>query len=142
MITEKVLRERISNKGHAFTVLEDRFMPRIREEYLDCVIYLYYSKQDAERGAIHENGGSGFLVGRFVNHEGRQKNSPSVRFGNLAMMPGEPVYHKHSESQGEESFLVDIRTISGYSGSPVFVMARTLDTFGTGGGLALRAGGP
>src|SRR5262249_33609865 len=32
-----------------------------------------------------------FVVGRFVNHAGRQKNQPSARFGNIAQMPGDPI---------------------------------------------------
>jgi hypothetical protein len=36
-------------------------MPRIRDEILDCVIYLYRSVHEAEEGI--NIGGSGFLVG-------------------------------------------------------------------------------
>jgi Trypsin-like peptidase domain len=59
-----------------------------------------------------------FVVGRFVNHEGKQRNLPSARFGNIAQMPWEPI-----EFNGflQESFLVEARSIAGYSGSPVFV---------------------
>jgi hypothetical protein len=32
-----------------------------------------------------------FMVGRFIQHEGRQRNTPVVRFGNISMMPWEPV---------------------------------------------------
>lgn len=60
-----------------------------------------------------------FLIGRFYGHEGRQTNIPTARFGNLAMMPKEPVRHETGLLQ--ESFLVEIRTVSGYSGSPVFL---------------------
>ena len=65
-------------------------------------------------------GDDAFLVGRFVNHEGKQRNMPTVRFGNIAMMPWEPIWQ---ESRGirQESFLVEMRSIGGYSGSPVFV---------------------
>jgi hypothetical protein len=187
-------------------------MPRIRDAYLDCAIYLYASETDAEAGA--RTGGSGFLigipttdllrnvwiiyavtnkhvvvngnsvvrlrtkhgkhfimpiderawifhsngddlaiclfhfdwqnirfnfvprnifldkgtinrynigpgdetfvVGRFINHEGRQQNLPTVRFGCIAQMPDEPVLQ-------QESFLVEARSIGGFSGSPVFV---------------------
>jgi len=61
-----------------------------------------------------------FMVGRFINHEGRQKNQPAVRFGNISMMPYETVVHptRHID---QESFLVEMRSISGFSGSPVFV---------------------
>ena len=60
-----------------------------------------------------------FMVGRFVNHEGKQKNTPALRFGNLAMMPEEPI--RDSNGILQESFLVECRSIPGYSGSPVFV---------------------
>jgi len=62
-----------------------------------------------------------FMVGRFVNHEGEQRNIPAMRWGHIAMMPYEPVYHPSNESGRQESFLVEIHTIPGYSGSPVFV---------------------
>ena len=63
------------------------------------------------------NFGSGdetFVIGRFINHEGKQQNLPTARFGCIAQMPIEPV-------DGQESFLVETRSIGGYSGSPVFV---------------------
>jgi hypothetical protein len=60
-----------------------------------------------------------FLVGRFVNHEGRQTNLPTVRFGAIAQMPLEPIRQEHGFMQ--ESFLVETKTVAGYSGSPVFV---------------------
>jgi len=61
-----------------------------------------------------------FFLGRFMTHEGKQQNLPSARFGNIAMMPWEAV---HSSKRGidQESFLVEARSLSGYSGSPVFV---------------------
>jgi len=58
-----------------------------------------------------------FVVGRFINHEGRQKNSPTARFGNIAQMPNEPVKVGGFD---QECFLVEARSIGGYSGSPVF----------------------
>jgi hypothetical protein len=61
-----------------------------------------------------------FIVGRFVNHEGKQKNTPSVRFGQISMMPDEPVDSPFS-GKPQECFLVDAKTRCGYSGSPAFV---------------------
>ncbi|WP_413992224.1 trypsin-like peptidase domain-containing protein [Labrys okinawensis] len=58
-----------------------------------------------------------FVVGRFVNHEGKQRNNPTVRFGNIAQMPDEPI---RVGGFDQESFLVEARSIGGYSGSPVF----------------------
>jgi hypothetical protein len=60
-----------------------------------------------------------FMVGRFGTHEGRQRNTPVVRFGNISMMPFEPVMHRRGYKV--ESFLVEARSLSGFSGSPVFV---------------------
>jgi hypothetical protein len=59
-----------------------------------------------------------FVIGRFVNHEGKQRNLPSARFGNIAQMPWEPI---EFGGLSQESFLVEARSIAGYSGSPVFV---------------------
>lgn len=59
-----------------------------------------------------------FMVGRFIQHDGRQRNLPSVRFGNIAMMPLESI--PHPEGINQESFMVETRSIGGYSGSPVF----------------------
>ena len=59
-----------------------------------------------------------FLIGRLVSQSGQQRNTPVVRFGNLSMLayPDEPVdmgqYGKH------EAFLVECRSLSGFSGSP------------------------
>ncbi len=60
-----------------------------------------------------------FIVGRFINHEGKQQNLPTVRFGCVAQMPIEPVRQDMGFEQ--ESFLVEARSIGGYSGSPVFL---------------------
>jgi hypothetical protein len=63
-----------------------------------------------------------FTVGRFVSAEGRQRNSPSVRFGNIAHIAPDPVrHHVGLRVHEQESFLVEARSIPGFSGSPVFV---------------------
>jgi hypothetical protein len=72
---------------------------------------------------FHEDIGIGddtIMVGRFINHDGRQKNSPAVRFGNIAMMDREKI---HIEGTGfdQESFLVEVRSLPGYSGSAVLL---------------------
>jgi Trypsin-like peptidase domain len=58
------------------------------------------------------------MLGRFVNHEGRTRNLPAARFGNIAMLPYEPVRTPRGLLQ--EVFLVECRSLPGYSGSPVF----------------------
>ena len=64
-----------------------------------------------------------FTVGRFINHEGQQSNQPSARFGQISMMPKEPVEvprENPTRTVMQESFLAETRTMGGYSGSPVF----------------------
>jgi hypothetical protein len=62
-----------------------------------------------------------FVVGRFINSQGTVRNIPSVRFGNIAQMPIEPIEQNRVFGKfQQESFLVEARSISGYSGSPVF----------------------
>ena len=60
-----------------------------------------------------------YMVGRFINHEGYQRNLPTVRFGAIAQMPGEPIPTQWKVQ--EEAYLVEMRSISGFSGSPVIV---------------------
>jgi hypothetical protein len=59
------------------------------------------------------------MVGRYINQELHQFDRPAVRFGNLAMLP-ELVYQVQRSFE-QESFLVDMRSHAGFSGSPVFV---------------------
>src|SRR5438876_12389505 len=66
-----------------------------------------------------------FMVGRFINHEGTQQNKPSVRFGHIAMMPGEPITNPKTGFR-QNCYLVDCRSMGGYSGSPVFVMPQSM----------------
>src|ERR1044072_871709 len=76
-----------------------------------------------------------FMVGRFFSHAGKQRNTPSLRFGNIAMLPFERI--KLGEEVGQhmqEAFLVETRSISGFSGSPVFVYEPTGETFLTNQG--------
>lgn len=65
-----------------------------------------------------------FVAGRFINHEGKQRNLPTARFGNVAQLPWEKVRQSGRQTKtgyfDQESFLVEARSIGGYSGSPVF----------------------
>ena len=60
-----------------------------------------------------------YMIGRFVNQEGFQKNLPTARFGAIAQMPGEPIWTKWVTH--DEAYLVEVRSIAGFSGSPVVV---------------------
>ena len=63
-------------------------------------------------------GEEAFSVGRLVDHDGKQKHAPVVRFGNIAQMPSEKIRQDHGFLQ--ESYLVESRSMGGSSGSPVF----------------------
>jgi hypothetical protein len=61
------------------------------------------------------------MIGRFINIEGKQQNIPTGRVGHIAQMPLEPIQSEdNGASYDQESFLADIKSIGGYSGSPVF----------------------
>jgi hypothetical protein len=72
-----------------------------------------------------------YMIGRFINHEGTPRNTPSVRFGNISMLPFEPIYID-AETKPQLSFAIELRSMCGYSGSPVFVEV---------GGIQKRGGG-
>jgi hypothetical protein len=60
-----------------------------------------------------------FTIGLFSPHPGEAINEPIVRIGNLAAIPTEPVRTKNYGSV--EAYLVETRSIGGFSGSPVFI---------------------
>ncbi len=66
-----------------------------------------------------------FLVGRLISQSGVEKNTPVARFGTIALGadPDEPIQYRERE---QEAFLVECHSISGFSGSPVFVMTDRL----------------
>lgn len=59
-----------------------------------------------------------FAVGRFIHRDGTQRNVPTARFGHIAQMPSDIL---DEQGRTQESFLVEARSIGGYSGSAVFV---------------------
>lgn len=77
----------------------------------------FVTKQHVENGTISP-GDETFMVGRFVTVQGQQRNTPALRFGNVAMLPYEPIEDEYGLKQ--ESFIIECRSIPGYSSSPVF----------------------
>ncbi len=64
-------------------------------------------------------------IGRFKQHAGRIMNMPSVRFGHISMNPSEEepiIYELGGKEKRQPAFLVEARSRSGYSGSPVFTL--------------------
>jgi len=60
------------------------------------------------------------IVGLFRSHYGKNRNVPIVRVGNISALPGEPVFTRYTGYIS--AYLVEARSISGLSGSPVFVL--------------------
>lgn len=60
-----------------------------------------------------------FMVGRFVNHDGGSAaNSPALRFGHISV---DPKILDDDQDGTSLSYVLDIHSRSGFSGSPVFV---------------------
>jgi hypothetical protein len=62
-----------------------------------------------------------FMLGLFVDHDGITKNVPSARFGQISMMPNEQATIPQKTGCDGISYIVDMHSRSGFSGSPVFV---------------------
>lgn len=60
-----------------------------------------------------------FMVGRFMDHDGGLTNVPSVRFGNVAVMPQN--IKQPTGAADLPSFILDLHSRTGFSGSPVYV---------------------
>ena len=62
-----------------------------------------------------------FMVGLFIDHDGVSVNVPSARFGNISMLPSAKATIKQPTGYQGESFVVDMHSRTGFSGSPVYV---------------------
>ncbi|MEO6887988.1 MAG: hypothetical protein ABI456_02820 [Ktedonobacteraceae bacterium] len=62
-----------------------------------------------------------YTVGLYSLVPGRNDNVPVVRVGNVAMMPGEPI--RCGDNMDRELYLIEMRSIAGLSGSPVFAFS-------------------
>ncbi len=59
-----------------------------------------------------------YMAGRFIGLDGKQRNDPCVRFGNISMMPQ---FIERPGLTAQESFVIEMRSKAGFSGAPVFV---------------------
>ena len=62
-----------------------------------------------------------FVVGLFTSHYGEAHNIPIVRFGHIAAISDEPVLTEYGDMHG---LLVEVKSLGGLSGSPVFLRHR------------------
>lgn len=66
-------------------------------------------------------------VGLYSLVPGRDDNVPVIRTGNIAMMPGEPI--RGIDDVERELYLIEMRSIAGLSGSPVFASSPVTNTY-------------
>lgn len=78
------------------------------------------AKQRAESGEDIAPGDSVAVVGLYTSHHGAIRNAPVLRTGNIAALADEPVLTARGYA---EAHLIELRTIAGLSGSPVFQTA-------------------
>jgi hypothetical protein len=87
-------------------------------KYIGVGIDMFVTQERMKTSAIGP-GDETFTVGRFIARDERQSNAPIVRFGHISGSGTELI--ERIDGFKQESFLVESHSISGFSGSPVFV---------------------
>jgi hypothetical protein len=85
---------------------------------------MFVSDEELKSGLI----GAGediFMIGRFIDHDGVSTNVPAARFGHISVMP--QLIEQETGAIDKPSYILDLHSRTGFSGSPVFVYR----TFGT-----------
>jgi hypothetical protein len=62
-----------------------------------------------------------FMIGLFIDNSGISTNVPSARFGNISMVPNESATIEQPTKYSGVSYVIDVHSRTGFSGSPVFV---------------------
>jgi hypothetical protein len=61
------------------------------------------------------------MIGMFVDHYGGKRNKPAARFGNLSLLADKDALVRQPNEVMRPSHLIDMRSRTGFSGSPVVV---------------------
>jgi hypothetical protein len=77
-----------------------------------------------------------FFIGRFVDHQGKTVNTPTLRFGNVALLTEDEIFDNET-GMSQVSYLAEARSIKGFSGSPTFVYILPLSPRGRGADLTI-----
>jgi hypothetical protein len=75
---------------------------------------------DLQRELEFGPGDEVFFMGRYVDIDGKEHNEPVLRSGMVAGFPSAPI-HQAKRAHYQQTILVEARSLSGFSGSPVFV---------------------
>ena len=66
-------------------------------------------------------GEDGFMLGLFANHPGKERNLIAARFGNVSLLASDDDPIRQGNKDLTPSHLFDMRSRTGFSGSPVFL---------------------
>jgi hypothetical protein len=84
---------------------------------------MFWTREDVERNDLIGLGDETFVAGLFPELEGKRRNSPIFHFGNLIGLPSEKIVIEIEDGKKgpADAYLVEVRSIKGLSGSPVFL---------------------
>jgi hypothetical protein len=100
-----------------FPIWQEDFISLLDYESIKATMFL--TDETIENKSVGV-GDEVFVVGLFSKHTGKEKNLPIIRTGNIAMMSDEPI--PTTLFGNIEAYLVEMHSIGGLSGSPVFVL--------------------
>lgn len=92
--------------------------------------YMFVEREKSSAIAVGENA---FMLGLFLDFDGRATPVPVARFGHVSMVADERARIKQPTKYEGESFIVDMHSRSGFSGSPVFAYRLSFIGFGRNG---------
>jgi hypothetical protein len=104
-----------NERGHDVAVIEAPMLER--PELLKSISTDMFACQDRILSESIGPGEDVCMVGRFVCHDGGKVNRPSLRFGNISVMP---TMVRQPNGVVGECYCLDLHSRAGYSGSPVF----------------------
>ena len=87
------------------------------EDQISSAAFNQLLSEEASRQADVGAGDDVLMIGRFINHQGRETIRPAVRFGNISMAP-EKIWHP-TLKRFQLSYAVEKKSRTGFSGSPV-----------------------
>jgi hypothetical protein len=84
---------------------------------------MFWMADNVTEGDFIGLGDETFVAGLFPEFTGTQRNSPLLHFGNLIGLPTEkvPIEIEDGKKGLADAYLVEVRSIKGLSGSPVFL---------------------
>jgi hypothetical protein len=86
----------------------------------DIPIEIFLTENDLSEQTFIE-GDDCMFIGRHYGLDGKQRNTPAVRMGSVAIMRPDPVNRERDYGRHEESIALEARSLGGFSGSPVFL---------------------